>query len=225
MCSKGRLIVLEGLDGSGKSTQFERVYNILSANGQAIKKISFPDYNEPSSALVRMYLNGDFSSDPADVNAYAASTFYAADRYASYMRFWRNDYLSGSTILAARYTTSNCIYQMTKLKKAQWDNYLDWLEDFEYEKLGLPRPDSVVFLDMPIEISQKLMSKRYDGDDNKKDIHEANVEFLRQCRESALYAAQRKGWIVLPCSENGEPLAIDEITNRLLNLPNVFKGK
>ena len=155
MKNKGRLIVIEGLDGSGKSTQLELLYDRLVKSGKDIMKISFPDYNERSSELVKMYLNGEFSSDPADVNAYAASTFYAADRYASYMRFWKAPYLAGKDILAARYTTSNCIYQMTKLPQEQWDNYLAWLEDYDYSKLELPKPDMVIFLDMPIEISQR----------------------------------------------------------------------
>ena len=222
MADKGKLVVLEGLDGSGKSTQFERLYDILSADGADVKKISFPDYNEPSSALVKMYLNGEFSKNPNDVNAYAASSFYAVDRYASFVRFWKDDYLNGKLILAARYATSNCIYQMTKLTDEDWDSYLEWMRDFEYNKLGLPEPDSVIFLDMPIEISQQLLLKRYKGNDEKKDIHEANVNFLKQCRKAALYAAEKQGWIVVECSQDGKPLQIDAVTKKLLELENVF---
>ena len=218
MKNKGKLIVLEGLDGSGKSTQFERIYSILSKRGNNIKKISFPDYSDRSSELVKMYLAGEFSDDPSEVNAYAASTFYAADRYASYMRFWKKEHDNNTDILAARYTTSNCIYQMTKLDKSQWDEYLCWLEDYEYGRLELPRPDLVIFLDMPIEISQKLMSKRYNGDDSKKDIHESNPVFLEQCREAALYTAKRQDWKIVPCSKDDEPLSIDEITDKITRL-------
>ena len=212
----GRLIVIEGLDGSGKSTQFELLYKRLSVGGRAIKKISFPDYGQPSSALVKMYLNGEFSSDPEAVNAYAASSFYAVDRYASYMRFWKIEYENGTDILAARYTTSNCIYQMTKLPKEEWDGYILWLEEFEYERLGLPRPDKVIFLDMPIEISQRLLSGRYGGDESKKDIHESDVGFLEKCRQAAIFSAEKCGWVIINCSKDGEPLARDVINDELM---------
>ena len=212
----GRIIVLEGLDGSGKSTQFERVDAILSDKGVAHRAISFPDYAQPSSALVKMYLGGEIAEKAEDINAFAASSFYAVDRYVSYKKFWESDYTSGKLILAARYVTSNCIYQMVKLPETEWDSYIEWLVDYEYVKLGLPKPDRVIFLDMPVEVSQKLLSKRYNGDDNKKDIHEANVSFLMSCRRAALYAADKLGWIVLPCSEGGEPLGIDVITGRIM---------
>ncbi len=215
-----RLIVLEGLDGSGKSTQFERVAQHLTDGGVKLKAISFPDYDQPSSALVKMYLNGEFSQNASDVNAYAASSFYAVDRYASYKKFWENDYKNGSLILAARYVTSNCIYQTVKLDKSQWTSYIDWLCDYEYEKLQLPKPDLVIFLDMPIEISQKLMSSRYDGDESKKDIHEANVAFLKQCRESALFAAKKLGWKIISCSNGESPLDKEIITQKILGLIN-----
>ncbi|MBR1384830.1 MAG: deoxynucleoside kinase [Ruminococcus sp.] len=214
----GRLIVLEGLDGSGKSTQFERLDRILSDRGISHSSISFPDYNEPSSALVKMYLNGEISKNAQDINAFAASSFYAVDRYVSYKKFWEQDYLSGKLILAARYVTSNAIYQMVKLPEDKWDSYIDWLCDYEYNKLGLPKPSDVVFLDMPIEISQRLMSQRYNGDENKKDIHEANVEFLKASRKTAKYAADKLGWHILECSDGEQPLDRDVITERLLKI-------
>lgn len=213
----GKLVVLEGLDGSGKSTQFERVFDILSKRGDKVRKISFPDYDEPSSALVKMYLGGEFSDDPDDVNAYAASTFYAVDRYASFMKYWKNDFLSGVNILAARYATSNCIYQMAKLDKSEWDGFLKWLDDFEYVRLGIPNPDNVLFLDMPIEISQRLLTERYGGED-KKDIHESHVDFLNRCRQAALYSADKLGWKIIECSDGEKPLGIDVITDRILSL-------
>lgn len=211
------LIVIDGLDGSGKSTQFEIIKNKLSEK-RSVKSVSFPDYSEPSSALVKMYLAGEISHNAADVNAYAASCFYAADRYVSYKKFWESEYNSGNVILASRYTTSNAIHQMSKLPENEWDSFLSWLEDFEYVKLGLPKPDCVIFLDMPVEVSQKLLNSRYRGDENKKDIHESNVEYLEECRRSALYAAERLGWSVIKCSVNGSALTIDEITEELLKV-------
>lgn len=211
-----RLIVLDGLDGSGKSTQLDRLNGYFAEKGIHYKQISFPDYEQPSSALVTMYLNGEFGGSADAVNAYAASSFYAVDRYASYQKFWRDAYEDGTLILAARYTTSNAIHQMGKLPKEEWDGYLAWLCEYEYEKLGLPRPDTVLFLDMPLDISQKLLSGRYGGDERKKDIHERDLTYLKHCRESALYAAQKLGWQVITCGENGEPLSPDVITARLI---------
>ncbi len=211
-----RLIVLDGLDGSGKSTQLDRLNGYFAEKGIHYKQISFPDYAQPSSALVTMYLNGEFGGSADAVNAYAASSFYAVDRYASYQKFWRDDYEADTLILAARYTTSNAIHQMGKLPKGEWDTYLAWLCEYEYEKLGLPRPDTVLFLDMPLDISQRLLSGRYGGDEQKKDIHERDLAYLKHCRESALYAAQKLGWQVITCGENGEPLPPDVITGRLI---------
>lgn len=211
-----RLIVLDGLDGSGKSTQLDRLNGYFAEKGIHYQQISFPDYAQPSSALVTMYLNGEFGGSADAVNAYAASSFYAVDRYASYQKFWRDAYEADTLILAARYTTSNAIHQMGKLPKDEWDNYLAWLCEYEYEKLGLPRPDTVLFLDMPLDISQRLLSGRYGGDEQKKDIHERDLAYLKHCRESALYAAQKLGWQVITCGENGEPLPPDEITKRLI---------
>ena len=214
----GKLMVIDGLDGCGKSTQLTLLDEYLRTHSTAYKQISFPDYDQPSSALVKMYLGGELGGSATAVNAYAASSFYAVDRYASYTRFWRKDYEDGTPIVAARYVTSNAIHQMTKLPKEEWDAFLEWLEDYEYNKLGLPRPDAVVFLDMPIEVSQRLMEQRYDGDNEKKDIHERDLTYLHQCREAALYAADRKGWNVLPCSNGVEPLPIETIHQSLVSV-------
>lgn len=213
----GKLIVLDGLDGSGKTTQFEIIGKKLSVSYN-VKAISFPDYDNPSSALVKMYLNGEISGSADGVNAYAASSFYAVDRYASYKMFWEKNYRQGDLIFASRYVSSNAIHQMVKLPEEQWDSYLEWLNDYEYGKLGLPEPDMVIFLDMPVEISQKLMSERYHGDESRKDIHESNVEYLKACRRSALYAADKLGWKIVPCSKDGKPLPIETISNEILEL-------
>ena len=212
----GKLFVIDGLDGCGKSTQFDLLSRAMERDGGFYRTISFPDYSQPSSALVKMYLGGDLGGSPAAVNAYAASSFYAVDRYASYKRFWEKDYADGATIIAARYTTSNAIHQMTKCPEEEWDTFLDWLEDYEYNLLGLPRPDCVIFLDMPIEVSQKLLEKRYCGECEKKDIHERDVEYLYACRRAALYAAEKFGWTVLPCSDGEMPLSPETIHNSIM---------
>ncbi|MBQ8514672.1 MAG: deoxynucleoside kinase [Ruminococcus sp.] len=214
--SEGKLIVLDGIDGCGKTTQFELLTEKLREMGISVQPVSFPEYDKPSAALVKMYLGGDFSSVPGGVNAYAASSFYAVDRIASYKLYWEEAYQRGEVILASRYTTSNAIHQMGKLPRAQWDAYLAWLEEFEYEKLGLPRPDCVILLSLPLEISQRLLMQRYDGNAGKKDIHEADLDYLQQCCVSAEYAAEKMGWRVVDCSDGENIRSIESIQEELL---------
>lgn len=213
----GSLIVLDGLDGSGKQTQTGLLYERLRGLGKPVRAVSFPDYDQPSSALVKQYLAGEFGQAD-DVNAYAASSFYAVDRYASYQKFWKQDYVSGYTILADRYATSNLIHQMSKLPREQWPAFHAWMEDYEYGKLGLPRPDFVIYLDMHPAVSKKLLSARYGGDESKRDIHEANLRYLARCRECALYAAEAFGWHVVRCSDEERPFAAAEISDAIFEL-------
>ena len=210
--NKGKLFVIEGLDGCGKSTQLEMLKSKTDDN---TRFISFPNYDSASGEIIKDYLSGRFAEENGKAGAYTASSFYAVDRYISYKTDWEKDYQAGKTIIAARYTSSNAIYQMTKLDKSQWDEYLSWLEDYEYDKFGIPRPDKVVFLDMPIEVSQKLLSSRYGGNEDKKDIHERNVDFLKACREAALYTAKQKGWFILPCSDGEKPFTPERINEQL----------
>lgn len=212
---KHNLIVIEGLDGSGKGTQTALLRDRMIADGHAVRHISFPNYSETSAALVKSYLAGEFGTSPESVNAYAASSFYAVDRYAAYKKHWEHDYLSGVNILADRYATSNAVYQMTKLPREQWDAYLKWLEDYEYRLLALPSPDIVIYLDMPPRVSQMLMSGRYSGDESRKDIHERDLSFQEQCRESALYSAARLGWKVISCFEGDAPRSIENISDEV----------
>lgn len=213
----GKLIIIEGLDGCGKSTQTALLEKYFEDNSVNFKKIKLPDYDSKSSTLVKMYLGGEFGKNADDVNAYAAGAFYAVDRFASYKLDWGKDYENDTLILADRYATSNSIYQMEKIDEDKWDEYLDWSADFEYNKIGIPKPDLVIFLDMPVDVSQKLMTSRYNGDEGKKDVHEANVDFLNNCRKSALYTAKKQGWAVVPCSDGVNPLPIEEIHNTILD--------
>lgn len=216
MAHNSLLFVIEGLDGCGKSTQLPMVSQALAQRGIQNRAISYPDYDNPSSALVKLYLSGAFGDAADAVNAYAASSFYAVDRFASFRQYWQEDYQNGTAILAGRYVSSNAIYQMTKLPKAQWDDYLAWLSDYEYNKLGLPRPDRVVFLDMPLEMSQRLLLERYRGEEKQKDIHERDLAFLAACREAALYAAEREGWIILPCADENGLLPREIMTEQIV---------
>ena len=215
---KGKVIVIEGLDGSGKATQTQILFDRLLAERIKVRKVSFPDYQSPSSALVKMYLSGEFGTNPEDVHAYAAAVFYAVDRYASFKKDWGNDYADGAVILCDRYVTSNAIYQMAKVQKEDRESYLEWLSELEYEKLGVPKPDFVIYLDVPSEISQALMSKRYDGDESKKDLHERNLSYLADCAESAAFSAQRLNWSVVNCVENSQLRSMDDISTEILKL-------
>ena len=199
------LIVIDGLDGSGKSTQFEMLQKRLDKKNIPFVPISFPDYAEPSSALVKMYLSGELSTTAEGVNPYASSSFYAVDRYASYKKYWEKDYKADKLIIASRYVSSNMIHQTSKLPNDEWDNFIEWICDYEYRKLELPEPDLVIFLDMPVEISQNLLTQRYNGNEKKKDIHEANVEYLKHCRETAMYTAKKRNWTVITCGAGGKP--------------------
>ena len=215
---KGKLIVIEGLDGSGKATQTARLFEHIKNTHKGCRRLSFPNYESPSSALVKMYLGGELSDTPDGVNPYAASAFYAVDRCAGFLKDWKNDYDGGKIFVADRYATSNAVYQLSKLPENEWDGFLDWIEDFEYNKLGVPKPDRVFYLDMSVDVSQKLLAARYNGDESKKDIHESNVEFLRQCRKSAVYAAHRLGWAVVRCDDGEKPRGIEEISADILKI-------
>lgn len=208
---KGTLIVIEGLDGGGKSTQVERLYQRLSGGQRPVRKISFPDYVNPSSALVRMYLEGAFGASPFDTNAYAASVFYAADRFASYRQFWREEYRQGAVVLADRYTEANVVHQMPKLAQTEWQTYIDWLYDLEFDKMGIPRPDLVLYFDVEPEAAERLLLRRYAGDGARRDIHERDVSYLHRCRQAALFAAKALGWQTVRCTRAGDMLPVEEI--------------
>lgn len=212
----GKLIVIEGLDGSGKSTQLELLPQNLKKVGIDSRSVSFPDYDSNSSALVKMYLGGEFGKKPGDVNAYAASLFYAVDRFASYKTNWGEYYNQNGVIVSGRYTTSNAVHQTSKMDESEWKNFLDWLYDLEYNKVAIPKPDKVIFLDMPIEVSQKLLSGRYKGDETKKDIHESDTAYLDKCRKAAMFTAEYSGWTIVPCAKDGEPRSIEDIANDVL---------
>lgn len=209
MC--GKLIVIEGLDGSGKGTQVHLLEQALLQEGKQVRAISFPDYQDPSSVLVRMYLNGEFGKDAYDTGAYAASVFYAADRYASFRRHWQTDYEKGVLFLANRYTQSNIIHQMAKLDRSCWKEYIEWLYDLEFVKMGIPQPDLVLFFDLDVTSSQQLLLTRYQGDEKRRDIHEKNQEYLAQCRETGLFAADALGWTVTHCQEGERLLSREEM--------------
>lgn len=209
---KGKLIVFEGTDGSGKSTQFARLCRRLEAEARPFRRLVFPQYEEPSSALIRMYLGGEFGSDPDSVNPYAASAFYAVDRFASWKKIWEPEYRAGGLILADRYTTSNAVHQAGKLEGAPRRDYLAWLSDFEYNRMELPQPDLVLYLDLPTDRAVELLRQRQQETDTRGDIHETDVDYLARCRDAALEAAALYGWQVISCLDSvGTLREIDDI--------------
>jgi dTMP kinase len=213
---KGKLYVIEGLDGSGKATQAKALAAALSGQGSRVREITFPNYASPSSTLAKMYLQGDFGDKPEDVNAYAASSFYAVDRYASYKTDWGSFYQEGGILVADRYTTSNAVHQCAKLPEAQWSDFTDWLFHYEYDLLGLPAPDAVIYLSVAPEISQKLMTGRYHGDESQKDILEKDVAYAKASRRAAAYCAARLGWHTVECTADGHMRSVEEIHRDIL---------
>ena len=207
----GKLIVIEGTDGSGKSTQFRLLWEHLEAENVPFQHIVFPRYQEESSALIRMYLGGQFGDKPSDVNAYAASAFYAVDRYASYKMDWGKWYEEGGLVLSDRYTTSNAVHQASKEPDDQQAQFLHWLYDFEYDKLGLPRPDLTIYLDVPTDFTEKLLRHREADTNTKADIHEKDMTYLATCRETGRKAAAYYGWTVIHCVKDGQMRSIEDI--------------
>ena len=213
---KGRLIVIEGTDGSGKSTQFARLCQRAEAAGIPFQRLVFPQYQEESSALVRMYLGGEFGKHPEDVNAYAASSFYAVDRYASWKKVWQRWYERGGLVLTDRYTTSNAVHQGSKLPDEEKGPFFRWLADFEYRRLGLPEPDLVLYLDMPTDRAMTMLRQREAATHTKGDIHEVDTAYLARCRSVAATAARLGGWKRISCVDgNGRVRAQEEIHHEI----------
>ncbi len=211
----GKLIVFEGIDGSGKSTQFKMMCKRLEEEGLDFKRLVFPQYSEPSSALIRMYLGGEFGTRPDDVNAYAASTFYAVDRFASFNKIWRDYYNAGGIILADRYTTSNAIHQGSKVQGNDRCSFFRWLYEFEYELIGLPKPDAVLYMDVPLQTAAAQLIHRQTETGTSADIHEADMEYLEKCCLAGNDAAVYYSWHKVRCTDNGEMRGMQDIHNEI----------
>ena len=214
----GKLIVIEGTDGSGKSTQFKLLSQRLEQENHPFRKLVFPRYSEESSALIRMYLGGAFGTNPSDVNAYAASAFYAVDRYASYKQDWGAWYEEGGLIISDRYTTSNAVHQASKEPEDRQAAFLQWLYEFEYDNLGLPKPDLVIYLDVPTDFTEKMMRSREAETNTKADIHEKDLDYLATCRRTGRAAAAYYGWKTISCVENGQMRTIEDIHAEIYGL-------
>ena len=212
----GKLIVFEGTDGSGKATQTRLVCRELDARGIPYRKLEFPRYQEESSALIRLYLSGAFGEKADDVNGYAAATFFAVDRYASYKQDWGEFYEQGGLVIADRYTTSNAVHQTGKLPPEERQAFLDWLFHFESALMGLPTPDVAFHLDIPTEITGEMRRKREADTNTQADIHEKDEQYLRECRENASHVAELCGWERVVCVQDGRLLSVEEIHEEIL---------
>ncbi|MDR2590060.1 MAG: deoxynucleoside kinase [Oscillospiraceae bacterium] len=213
----GRLIVFEGIDGSGKSTQFKLMCDRLNDEDIVYKRIFFPRYEEPSSALIRMYLAGDFGKDPDTVNAYAASSFFAVDRYASFVQDWRDYYKNDGLILTDRYTTSNALHQGAKMVSTERKKFFDWLYDYEFNLIELPKPDAVVFIDVDVELAAERLNTRQKKTGTSADIHENDMKYLASCVDSGRHAAKQFGWYIVDCSGQNAKRSENDIHSEIFN--------
>ena len=207
----GKLIVFEGTDGSGKATQSQLLLERLQREGVDCRKLVFPRYGAPSAAPVELYLRGELGAHPGDVNGYAASALFAVDRYCSYKQDWGRYFESGGILIADRYTTSNAVHQASKLPPEQRRGFADWLFGFEYGLLGLPEPTAVFYLDVPTELTERLMRRREAETDTSADIHEKDGAYLRACREAGEMIAGEYGWLRVDCSRDGEMRTVEDI--------------
>ena len=210
----GKLFVIDGTDGSGKQTQFEKLKERLDKDGIEYRTVSFPNYDSPSSSLVKMYLSGEFGTNAQEISPYIASTFYAADRYATFQTGYKKYYEDGGIILADRYTTANMVHQAGKIKdKEERDKFLKWLWDFEFKLYGLPVPTEVFFLNMPTEKALELMKDRKNKfDENaKKDIHESNETHMKDAYKAACDVAKEYNWFEIKCMKDNKLRTIDDI--------------
>ncbi len=213
-----KLIAIEGLDGSGKETQSKLLEKYLTGIGKKVHFLSFPTYDGKGSAFVDMYLRGEFGKNPEDTNAFASSTFFALDRYYSYRMYWRDIYQDKDAyIIANRYTTSNAIHQLSKLPQEEWESFLEWLWNFEFDKLGIPKPDTTVYLEMPPVVFMDLINSRSEETGRVKDIHEADVNHLIKSYSAAIYSSEKLGWeIVHCCNEENKLRTREEIFSDVL---------
>lgn len=217
----GKLIVIEGTDSSGKETQTKKLYERLAKEIEKVRKISFPNYESPACEPVKMYLAGDFGDSALNVNPYPVSTMFAIDRYASYKMDWESFYNAGGIIVTDRYTTSNMVHQASKIESIdEKSKYLDWLEDLEYNKMGIPKPDLVIFLNMPTEMAVKLMEARKNKitGEEKKDIHEKDTSYLKKSYDNACDIAKKYNWQEIKCVEDKRLKTIEEIGEEIYTL-------
>lgn len=213
-------IAIDGLDGSGKETQSKKLVKYLTEKGKKVRLLSFPTYDGKGSAFVDMYLKGELGKNPEDTNAYAASVFFAMDRYYSFRTDWSKDYYDEDTyIIANRYTSANAVHQLSKLPREKWDGFLQWLWDFEFKKIGLPAPDRVVYLEMRPEISMSLINSRSEQTGRVKDIHESDRNHLANSYSAAIYSSEKLGWDRVRCCDGeGRLKTVNEIFEDIVSI-------
>ena len=215
-----KLIVIEGVDSSGKATQSRILFEKLTEKGLKVGKIEFPNYESTSSDVVKMYLNGEFGKDPNSVNAYAASILFAVDRFATVKNTAKDIFQNNDVVILDRYTTSNMVHQASKISDiSAKGEFLDWLYDLEYNKLSLPEPDLTIFLDMPVPFARQLMAQRANKIDNtmQKDIHESNEKYLQEAYDNACFVAEKYNWKRIVCVRDEKVRSIEDISAEILD--------
>ena len=218
-----KLVVIEGVDSSGKQTQSELLMSNIESMGLSVEKIVFPNYDSDTSSLVKMYLGGEFGENANDVNPYMASAFFAVDRVGSMFSVWKQRLENTQIVIADRYVTSNMIHQASKIENPEErDAFLDWVYDFEYEKLRLPKPDLIIFLDMPVKYAMELMKNRPNkiNSSDIKDIHESDEAYLNKSYNNAVSVAQKYNRHTVSCVKDDKIRSIEDISEEILN---VFK--
>lgn len=216
---KGKLIVVDGGDGSGKNTQTNLLVRKLEEKGVAVKKLDFPQYDTFFGKLISSYLNGEFGS-LEDLNPKIPSLFFALDRFSQKERIkkWLDE---GYNVVLDRYVESNLAYQSAKLKESEREKFIRWINQLEYDELNVPKADIIIYLHVPVEVSEELIKTRPDKDyikDKRKDIHENDISYLKQVEKNYLNLAKQKSWVVVECVENGNLLSIGEIFNKIFNI-------
>lgn len=214
----GKLIVFEGIDGSGKSTQSRLIRSRLEDSGVPFRSVTFPRYDNPSAALIKMYLGGEFGTSPSDVNPYAASCFYAVDRYASFRQDWRDYYTGGGLIVTDRYTTSNAIHQGSKLPEADREDFFRWLYDFEFRLMELPRPDAVIYMDIPFDLALRRIAQRELATGSTCDIHEKDRAYLQACHRCGRHAADYFGWQCISVTDGDTERTVEDINDEIFDI-------
>jgi dTMP kinase len=214
------LIVIEGTDGSGKATQTALLVEKLKQAGKQVEMFDFPQYGQKSAALVEEYLNGKFGTAD-EVGPYRASIFFACDRYAASFRM-RELLSKGTIVIANRYATTNMAHQAGKIRDPEErDAFLEWENNLEFGIFGIPKPDKVIVLHVPPEIGQTLVGlkkgaeRKYLEDGKKQDIHEADINHLRNASEAYLYSAKKYGWEIIECAPGGKLKTIEDIAAEL----------
>ena len=216
MDKKGKLIVVEGAcDGIGKSTQYQLLKDHLQEDGYEVVSHHFPSYDTVQGRPVEKYLKGDFGK-PSELSPYFVNTLYAVDRAITWKESLEKEYNDGKIILLDRYTTSSIIYQSSVIEDIEErKKFIDYICDYEYSKLGIPEPDSVVFLHAPFDMVTKMRNARKANEGLVNDIHERDIEFMKKVYKNAMFISEYLGWDKIDCVNGNSMDSIENIHQKV----------